>query len=197
MWRTTLENKLVPWTIDGAQLGDDALEIGPGPGLTTEILRRHVLQLTVLELDHELANTLRVKTDWSNVRVVEGDATHMPFPDRSFSAAAAFTVLHHVPSAELQDRLFAEALRILRPGGMFLGIDSRMSWEMRLIHIFDTLVCIDPATLKTRLEAVGFEQVQIECEDRRFRFRARKPRLAAKPGIPELEDISASHAGIS
>lgn len=99
MWRTTLENKLVPWTIDGAQLGDDALEIGPGPGLTTEILRRHVPQLTVLELDPELANSLRAKTEWSNVRVVEGDATRMPFPDGSFSAAAAFTMLHHVPSA--------------------------------------------------------------------------------------------------
>jgi Dimethyladenosine transferase (rRNA methylation) len=48
-WRTALETKLVPWTLDGAQLGDDALEIGPGPGLTTEILRRRVPQLTVLE----------------------------------------------------------------------------------------------------------------------------------------------------
>ena len=179
MWRTTLENNLVPWTITGAQLGDDALEIGPGPGLTTEILRRHVPQLTVLELDPELADSLRAKTEWSNVRVVEGDATRMPFRDSSFSAAAAFTMLHHVPSPELQDRLFAEALRVLRPNGIFLGIDSRINWEMRFIHIFDTLVCIDPATLKMRLEAVGFEQVQIECDDRRFRFRAMKPPLAA------------------
>jgi SAM-dependent methyltransferase len=176
-WRTALETKLVPWTLDGAQLGDDALEIGPGPGLTTELLRLRVPQLTVLELDPSLASSLRITAEGRNVRVVEGDATRMPFQDGSFSAAVALTMLHHVPSAELQDRLFAETLRTLRPGGTFVGIDSRMSWTMRIIHIFDTLVCIDPATLKIRLERVGFDEVQIECEKRRFRFRARKPRL--------------------
>ena len=55
--------------------------------------------------------------DGTNVTVVAGDATSMPFPDGSFSGAVCFTMLHHVPSAELQDRLLTETYRVLRPGG--------------------------------------------------------------------------------
>jgi ubiquinone/menaquinone biosynthesis C-methylase UbiE len=48
----------------------------------------------------------------------------MPFDDESFSGAACFTMLHHVPSPEAQDRLFAEVGRVLRPGAPFAGTDS-------------------------------------------------------------------------
>jgi hypothetical protein len=44
-------------------------------------------------------------------------------------------MLHHVPSAALQDRLLAEARRVLRPGGVFAGFDGVASWLFRVIHI--------------------------------------------------------------
>ena len=34
-----------------------------------------------------------------------GDATKLSFPDGRFSGAVCFSMLHHVPSPELQDRL--------------------------------------------------------------------------------------------
>jgi SAM-dependent methyltransferase len=85
-------------------------------------------------------------------------------------------MLHHVPSKELQDRLFREAWRVLRPGGTFVGVDSvRMDrlW-MRTIHIADTLVPVDPNTLEKRLQAAGFAHVGVKTNPYAFRFHAQK-----------------------
>jgi hypothetical protein len=46
---------------------------------------------------------------------------------------------------------------------------------MRLIHIGDTLVPIDPDTVSARLEMAGFEVLEIEKNSRAFRFHARRP----------------------
>ena len=73
-------------------------------------------QLTALEIDPELADSLSSRLAESNVRVVEGDATDMPFRDSEFSGSVSFTMLHHVPSRELQDKVLRETYRVLRPG---------------------------------------------------------------------------------
>ena len=39
IWKRTLERDIFPWVLERAQLGDEVLEIGPGPGLTTDLLR--------------------------------------------------------------------------------------------------------------------------------------------------------------
>ncbi|MCC6395331.1 MAG: class I SAM-dependent methyltransferase [Bryobacterales bacterium] len=172
MWRSVLEDKMMPWVLDGQDMGDDVLEIGPGPGLTTEILRRRVRRLTALEIDWKLAVSLAARPGGGNVRVVQGDATAMPFPDACFSAAISLTMLHHVPSRELQDKLFAEALRVLRPGGRFVACDSRKSFAMTLLHAGDTMVLVDPETVGGRLERAGFHDVQVQCVERAFKVTA-------------------------
>ena len=98
----------------------------------------------------------------TNVEVVEADATAMPFPDGSFSAVLSFTMLHHVPSVTLQDQLLAEAWRVLRPGGVFAGTDTAPGVLLRLTHIGDTMVPVDPATLGQRLGTAGFEEVEVK-----------------------------------
>lgn len=99
----------------------------------------------------------------------------MPFPDASFSAAACFTMLHHVPSPAEQDRLFAEVARVLRPGAPFAGTDSTgRGLGFALLHIGDTRVVIDPAGLEARLVAAGFEDVAIRPGRDAFSFRARR-----------------------
>lgn len=177
-WRKTLEDR-IPWAIAGHDLGSSVLELGPGPGLTTEKLRLGVPQLTALELDPKLAESLGCRLANTNVEVVTGDATAMPFPGEQFSAAVSFTMLHHVPSPELQDRVLREVWRVLKPGGVFVGTDSLNSWLMRLIHIGDTLVPIDPVTFGARLAAAGFEGVRVEKNSEAFRFCAKRP--ARKP----------------
>ena len=107
--------------------------------------------------------------------VVIGDATAMPLSDAQFSGVVSFTMLHHVPSAELQDRLLREVWRVLAPGGVFVGSDSIQSLFMRLVHIGDTLVPVDPDTVGARLEAAGFEVLEVEKNSHAFRFHARRP----------------------
>lgn len=172
-WRKTIQER-VPWVLSGSDLGPDVLELGPGPGVTTDLLRRNAPRLTAIEVDTALAGALRTRLQGSNVEVVTGDATAMPFSDGQFSGGVSFTMLHHVPSSELQDRLLREVCRVIRPGGVFVGSDSLQSLFMRLIHIGDTLVPVNPDRFGARLESAGFQVLEIEKKADVFRFHARK-----------------------
>ena len=171
-WRTTVQDSLLPWVLRGADLGGHALEVGPGPGLTTDVLRTRVPALTALEIDPSLATALRSRLAATNVTVVEGDGTAMPFADGTFTGAVSCTMLHHVPSPTLQDRLLAEVRRVLRPGAPFVGSDSTTSFVFRLAHVFDTMVLVDPDGFAARLERAGVRDVAVKRGDGAFRFRA-------------------------
>jgi ubiquinone/menaquinone biosynthesis C-methylase UbiE len=184
-WRSIVAQRL-PWTIGYTDLGSNVLEIGPGPGLTTDLLRTSVPRLTALEIDPTLAGSLRSRLRGSNVQIIEGDATGMPFGDSEFSSAVSFTMLHHIPSRKLQDKVLAEVLRVLKPGGFFVGSDSLQNWLMRIIHIGDTLVPVNPDTFGARLESAGFEVLEVQKNAKAFRFRARRPPASpVKTGIGE------------
>ena len=178
-WRSTVAQRL-PWAIGDTDLGPDVLEIGRGPGLTTDRLRTSVPRLTALEIDARLAASLSSRLKGSNVQVVEGDAVKMPFGDSEFSGAVSFTMLHHIPSPELQNKVLAEVLRVLKPGGFFVGSDSLQNWFMRIIHIGDTLVPVNPDTFDARLEDAGFEVLEVQQDSQAFRFRARRPSQSVK-----------------
>ncbi len=154
-------------------MGDDVLEVGPGPGLTTDLLRGRTKRLTALELEADAATALRQRLGASGVRVVHGDGAAMPFEDGSYSAVVAFTMLHHIPTAALQDQLLVEARRVLRPRGFFAGFDGVASLAFRIIHFGDVYTPVDPAAFRGRLEAAGFADVSVERESTRFRFCAR------------------------
>ena len=170
-YQSRLESRLMPWVLGSTDLGDDVLEIGPGPGLTTELLRARAPRLTAVEIDPVLASTVASK--FPDVEVVNADATELPLPDARFSAAVSLTMLHHVPSAELQDRLLGEVHRVLRPGGLFIGSDSTASTLFRLAHLLDTMVPVDPDTFPDRLAHAGFSDVKVAAVRGAFRFRAR------------------------
>jgi SAM-dependent methyltransferase len=96
-------------------------------------------------------------------------------PAHEFSSVVCFTMVHHIPTAELQDRLFAETFRVLRPGGVFAGSDSMRSVRFRIMHVRDTCNPVPPDTLPDRLRTAGFHDVRVETDDRRLRWRAVKP----------------------
>ena len=173
-WAAYVERELLPEVLDGTDLGTDVLELGPGPGVTTRLLAERVPRLTALEIDGKYAERLRAELG-ETVQVVHGDGTSMPLPDASFDGAVCLTMLHHVPSPQLQDRLFGEACRVLRPGGVFAGTDSRPNTRFRLIHLFDTMVPVPPDTLEGRLASAGFRDMRVTATARRVFFRARKP----------------------
>jgi SAM-dependent methyltransferase len=174
-WRGRLERELLPWALQGVELGEDVLELGPGPGATTDLLRRRTQRLTALEVDATAATALQKRLNNFGVRVVHGDAAAMPFPDGSFSSVVSFTMLHHLATTALQDRILTEARRVLRPGAVFAGFDGVGSFLFRLVHLGDIYTPVNPNTFAGRLEAAGFAEVVVERSGGRFRFRARRP----------------------
>jgi ubiquinone/menaquinone biosynthesis C-methylase UbiE len=165
-WRQLTREVILPWALGEVDLGDDVLEVGPGYGATTDVLGASSGRLTTVEIDDELAAMLRERfAGTSSVEIVHGDATRLGFADERFTGAACFMMLHHVATAELQDRLFAEVARVLRPGAVLVASDTLGSDELAAAHEGDTYNPIEPATLPDRLKAAGFGDVQVRTNE--------------------------------
>jgi len=165
-WRQMIREVILPWALGETDLGDDVLEVGPGYGATTDVLSAAVPRLTSVEIDEELAAMLTERfADAPSVEIVCGDATALAYADNRFSGAACFTMLHHVPTTELQDRLFAEVARVLRPGAALVASDSLASEELEAHHDGDTYNPVDPASLPSRLGAAGFDDVRVQTNE--------------------------------
>jgi SAM-dependent methyltransferase len=164
-WRRLVHETILPVALHGVELGDAAIEIGPGPGFTTDILRTRTAHLTAVELDEGLAASLAGRMEGSNVEVVVGDATALTFAPRRFTGAASFHMLHHIEPDEAQDRVFAELARVLVPGGMLVAADGIYNDGTALFHQDDTYNPIDPDELEPRLAAAGFGALRVRTYD--------------------------------
>jgi SAM-dependent methyltransferase len=173
-WARMLRTDLLPWLLAGGDLGDDVLEIGPGPGLTTDLLRELTPAVTAVELDPRLARSLRERLAGTSVEVVHGDAVRSGFADGRFSAVTCFHVLHHVPTPAGQDAVFREGARVLRPGGAFLCADALDLPGTRNAHEEqgETFQPLDPDRLPRRLEEAGFGAVELRAADYQLLVRA-------------------------
>jgi SAM-dependent methyltransferase len=172
-WAKEVEGRLLPWVLADVELGDNALEIGPGYGAFLRVLVDKTPKLTAVEIDTPMAQRLQ-RLYGERARIINGDGTDTGLPADEFSSVVSFTMLHHVPTADLQDRLFAEAFRVLRPGGVFAGSDSVTSLQFRILHFRDTCNPVSPETLPDRLRAVGFHDVDVEVRQGAQRWRAVK-----------------------
>ena len=165
-WRQAIREVILPWALGETDLGDDVLEVGPGYGATTDVLSQSVPRLTSVEIDDELAAMLVDRfADVPSVQIVHGDATSLQYTDDRFSGAACFTMLHHVPTAELQDRLFAEVARVLRPGAALVASDSLGSDELEAAHDGDTYNPVDPADAAGAAGGAGFTDVTVKTNE--------------------------------
>ena len=157
------------------RVGDDALDVGCGPGFLCADLAAgvgdggSVLGVDQSESMLELAGARCA--EWSNTRFSTGDAVSLPAEAASFDLATCTQVLEYV---EEIDRALAEIARVLRPGGRTLLLatdwrsvawhssdDARMdhmlsAWEEHLAH--PAL----PRTLAARLETQGLRVTTIE-----------------------------------
>jgi ubiquinone/menaquinone biosynthesis C-methylase UbiE len=104
--------------------------------------------------------------------VLRGEASGLPFPEKTFSAAIAVLVLHHLKSQEAQDLAFSEIFRVLRPGGVFLAVEIQDGWLQRVGHIRSTFVPVAPSSVRGRLAAVGFSSVSLDFLRGAYRLRS-------------------------
>lgn len=172
-WAEFMETEVLEPVTAGLDLGDEMLELGPGPGATTRWLRRRVRRLVALELDPEAAARLAEDLADGNVSVEVGDSTQVPYPDESFDSVGCFTMLHHLETQQAQFRTLCEAFRVLRTGGVLVGADSLASQGLHEFHEGDTYNPIDPGRLLFFLQAAGFAQVMVSVGEGLL-FTARK-----------------------
>ncbi len=109
----------------GVRPGDRAIDIGSGNGRHAYELLRRGADVTAFDQNADdmaevetMFAALRAEGDvpeGAAARVEVGDALALPFPDESFDIVVLSEILEHIPEDE---RAIAEAVRILKPGGV-------------------------------------------------------------------------------
>lgn len=105
--------------------GKEVLEVGSGRGGGASFIARHHRPAKITGADFSpqaVALCQQRHAAVPNLAFTVGDAERLPFPDASFDAVVNVESSHcygHI------DRFFAEAARVLRPGGHFLYTDFR------------------------------------------------------------------------
>jgi SAM-dependent methyltransferase len=173
-WADHIHRDVLGSLLSEIDLGDEMLEVGPGPGAATEWLRKRVRRLVAVEADPESAQLLAARYPASNVEVVTGDASRLAFDDASFDSVGTFTMLHHLSTVTLQNQVLKEAWRVLRPAGILVGSDSLGSTKLHDFHAGDIYNPVEPSSLIARLQTIGFDHVMVSVGND-VRFVARKP----------------------
>ena len=87
-WRLFAGHVVLPWALQGHELGGDVLEIGCGSGaMAAEALRRFPdVRLTATDFDESMVEVARRRLSEFGPRaqVRQADATALSFPDSSF-----------------------------------------------------------------------------------------------------------------
>lgn len=100
------------------------LEIGTGKGRFLVELAKHVSRITTVDISPEEQQCARLNARYagveSRIEFVVQDATHLPWPDRTFEAAVTMNAMHHIQDL---DRVLLELLRVVKPGGKLVLAD--------------------------------------------------------------------------
>ncbi len=97
------------------------LEIGCGPGALAKRLRAWYKDCDIVALDRDLDFLRFAEEQVQGVRFLEGDATALPFEDKSFDVVISYTVQEHIEP----DIFFSEQFRILKEAGVCIVISCR------------------------------------------------------------------------
>ncbi|MGH7804195.1 MAG: class I SAM-dependent methyltransferase [Candidatus Binatia bacterium] len=164
--RSTLAELAIP---PGAKV----LEVGVGTGLSLSAYPAHadVLGVDLAPGMLERAQEKVAENDWRNIRLEQGDALDLKFPDASFDYVTSFHVVTVVPDS-LQ--MMQEIARVCRPGGTVVIINHFRSERPWLAKFVDRL---DPVTRRlgwrtTLSFADLFRETPLELQ-RRFKTSSR------------------------
>ncbi|WP_280422361.1 class I SAM-dependent methyltransferase [Nocardia carnea] len=119
----------------GAGPGDDAVDIGCGPGKLVRALGEQVGPLgSVVGIDPSAAaiDYNNRRDTRPNHRYVQAPAQALPLPDASVDVVTCTFVMHHIPE-EHREAAIAEMWRVLRPGGRLLLADAHPTRWMRFL----------------------------------------------------------------
>ncbi len=161
-----------PQAIAALRVGETVLDLGSGAGFDAFLAARGVdaagrvigVDMTPEMLQAARANA--VKAGRGNVEFRLGEIEHLPVADGSIDVILSNCVINLSPE---KPRVFAEAFRVLRPGGRLAISDvvalRPLPPEVRAdleLHAGCVAGAATIDELRTMLAAVGFEDVRIE-----------------------------------
>jgi SAM-dependent methyltransferase len=162
----------------GLQPGESVLDLGSGSG--TDVFGAavqvgesgRVVGVDITDEQLAKAARLRDRDGFRQIELVEAHIEELPFEDESFDAVISNGVIN---LSVLKGRVFAEAARVLRPGGRFAITDivsGRALKERTRRNVELWAACIAGAIPRTKyLEALaeeGLEPRSVRKNDYRF-----------------------------
>jgi SAM-dependent methyltransferase len=152
--------------------GETVLDLGSGGGIDVLLSARRVgptgkaYGLDMTDEMLALARENQRKAGVNNVEFLKGEIEQVPLPDDSVDVIISNCVINL--SAD-KDRVFAEALRVLRPGGRFAVSDVVVRGEVpaeirRSVELWIGCVAgaLEEAEYRARLAKAGFEGIELE-----------------------------------
>ena len=152
--------------------GEVVLDLGSGGGIDVLLSAKRVgsagkaYGLDMTDEMLALANQNKRKAGVENVEFLKGEIEHIPLPDDSVDVIISNCVINL--SAD-KDRVFREALRVLKPGGRLAVSDvvtrGEMPPEIRqsvLLWVGCIAGALEENEYRSKLASAGFEKIEIE-----------------------------------
>jgi len=119
--------------------GDTVVEIGCGTGLNFPLIQNHIGptgKIIGVDLTDKMLTQARKRVEakgWSNVELVQADASKYEFPDKVNGVISTFAITL-IPDYE---RIIKNGAAALQPGGHLVILDLKLpqNWPMWLIHL--------------------------------------------------------------
>ncbi|HLU34113.1 MAG TPA: methyltransferase domain-containing protein [Natronosporangium sp.] len=155
---------------DGAVLVD----LGCGGG----VLAPHLAGKGYLHVGVDVVTSSLVQAATHGVRVVRGDVTALPLPDRCADVVSAGELFEHVPDLAAAVR---EACRVLRPGGLLVADTLNATWVARLaaVTVGERIPGVAPRGVHDPALFVPPRRLRAECARHGVDLRVRGIRPAA------------------
>lgn len=101
-----------------ANEGDKVLDAGCANGRLFEVLDKRKADYYGIDFSERLVEIAEKSYPQASFQMA--DALNLPFPDGFFDKAYSISVLHNIPSKELQVRYLEEVKRVMRPRGLLI-----------------------------------------------------------------------------
>lgn len=126
-----IETQGIPAIQELSGSGARILEVGAGTGRISVPLMERGADVVGCDLSSEMLHRFQEK--YPSPRLVQADASHLPFPSARFDAALTVHVLHLIPAWR---EVLREIQRVLVPGGVYLNVRT---WDVAGVSAADKI----------------------------------------------------------